>query len=193
MLDTHARKWVQPGIETTARSFLKAGFTPNGVTVAAFIIGGGTGIVYYTGFPILAVLLLWVSGFLDAVDGSMARLTKPSPFGTVMDVTFDRIVEISVILGVAAVHPEAVWPLLLLSVSIIISMTIFLTVGAVSEKEGGKSFYYQAGLAERTEGFILFSLMMLFPSIVVWTTLLFVAVELYTGFQRFAEAKRLLS
>ena len=26
MLDTHARKWVQPGIETTARSFLKAGF-----------------------------------------------------------------------------------------------------------------------------------------------------------------------
>ncbi|KZE50107.1 CDP-alcohol phosphatidyltransferase family protein [Rossellomorea marisflavi] len=193
MLDTHARKWVQPGIETTARSFLKAGFTPNGVTVVAFIIGGGTGIVYYTGFPILAVLLLWVSGFLDAVDGSMARLTKPSPFGTVMDVTFDRIVEISVILGVAAVHPEAVWPLLLLSVSIIISMTIFLTVGAVSEKEGGKSFYYQAGLAERTEGFILFSLMMLFPSIVVWTTLLFVAVELYTGFQRFAEAKRLLS
>ncbi|MFU8690235.1 CDP-alcohol phosphatidyltransferase family protein [Rossellomorea sp. FS2] len=193
MLDTHARKWVQPGIETTARLFLKAGFTPNGVTVGAFIIGGGTGIVYYTGFPILAVLLLWVSGFLDAVDGSMARLTKPSPFGTVMDVTFDRIVEISVILGVAAVHPEAVWPLLLLSVSIIISMTIFLTVGAVSEKEGGKSFYYQAGLAERTEGFILFSLMMLFPSIVVWTTLLFVAVELYTGFQRFAEAKRLLS
>ncbi|KQU57181.1 CDP-alcohol phosphatidyltransferase family protein [Rossellomorea marisflavi] len=193
MLDTHARKWVQPGIETTARSFLKAGFTPNGVTVAAFIIGGGTGLVYYAGFPILAVLLLWLSGFLDAVDGSMARLTKPSPFGTVMDVTFDRIVEISVILGVAAVHPKAMWPLLLLSVSIIISMTIFLTVGAVSEKESGKSFYYQAGLAERTEGFILFSLMMLFPSIVVWTTLLFVAVELFTGFQRFAEAKRLLS
>ncbi|MEW4328930.1 CDP-alcohol phosphatidyltransferase family protein [Rossellomorea marisflavi] len=193
MLDTHARKWVQPGIESTARSFLKAGFTPNGVTVAAFIIGGGTGIAYYAGFPILAVLLLWLSGFLDAVDGSMARLTKPSPFGTVMDVTFDRIVEISVILGVAAVHPKAMWPLLLLSVSIIISMTIFLTVGAVSEKESGKSFYYQAGLAERTEGFILFSLMMLFPSIVVWTTLLFVAVELFTGFQRFAEAKRLLS
>lgn len=193
MLDTHARKWVQPSIEGTARLLLKRGLSANQVTLIAFIIGSATGLVYYFGFPILAVLLLWLSGFLDAVDGTMARLTKPSPFGTVMDVTFDRIVEISVILGVAFIHPEIMWALLLLSVSIIISMTIFLTVGAVSEKQGMKSFYYQAGLAERTEGFILFSVMMLFPSIVLWTTLLFFAVELYTGLQRFLEAKRLLS
>ncbi|WRP06837.1 CDP-alcohol phosphatidyltransferase family protein [Rossellomorea aquimaris] len=193
MLDTHARKWVQPSIEGTARLFLRRGLSANQVTVIAFIVGSATGLVYYFGFPILAVLLLWISGFLDAVDGTMARLTKPSPFGTVMDVTFDRIVEISVILGVAFLHPDIMWALLLLSVSIIISMTIFLTVGAVSEKQGMKSFYYQAGLAERTEGFILFSVMMLFPSIVLWTTLLFFAVELYTGLQRFLEAKRLLS
>ena len=193
MLDTHARKWVQPSIEGTARLFLSKGLTANQVTVTAFIVGSMTGLVYYLGFPIMAVLLLWLSGFLDAVDGTMARLTKPSPFGTVMDVTFDRIVEISVILGVAFLHPDIMWALLLLSVSIIISMTIFLTVGAVSEKQGMKSFYYQAGLAERTEGFILFSLMMIFPSIVLWTTLLFFAVELYTGIQRFLEAKRLLS
>ncbi len=193
MLDTHARKWVQPSIEGTARHFLKRGLSANQVTVTAFLVGSATGLVYYLGFPIVAVLLLWLSGFLDAVDGTMARLTKPSPFGTVMDVTFDRIVEISVILGVALLHPDIMWALLLLSVSIIISMTIFLTVGAVSEKQGMKSFFYQAGLAERTEGFILFSVMMLLPSIVLWTTLVFFVVELYTGLQRFLEAKRLLS
>ncbi|NMH67587.1 CDP-alcohol phosphatidyltransferase family protein [Bacillus sp. RO3] len=193
MLDTHARKWVQPSIERTAKQFLKKGLSANQVTVGAFIIGSATGLVYYSGSPVIAVILLWLSGFLDAVDGTMARLTKPSPFGTVMDVTFDRIVEISVILGIAFLHPDIMWALLLLSVSIIISMTIFLTVGAVSEKQGMKSFYYQAGLAERTEGFILFSIMMLFPSFVLWTTLLFVGVELYTGLQRFLEAKRLLS
>jgi archaetidylinositol phosphate synthase len=193
MLDTHARKWVQPSIEGTARLLLKKGLSANQVTVIAFIVGTATGLIYYLGFPILAVILLWLSGFLDAVDGTMARLTKPSPFGTVMDVTFDRIVEISVILGVAFLHPDIMWAILLLSISIIISMTIFLTVGAVSEKQGMKSFYYQAGLAERTEGFILFSVMMLFPSIILWTTLLFFAVELFTGLQRFLEAKRLLS
>lgn len=149
--------------------------------------------IYYLGFPVIAVIVLWLSGFLDAVDGSMARATKTSPFGTVMDVTFDRIVEISVILGVAFLYPDIMWAALLLMASIVISMTIFLTVGNVSVNNGVKSFRYQAGLAERTEGFLFLSVMMLAPSIVLWTTLAFFAVELFTAGQRFMEAKRLLS
>ncbi|WP_345243936.1 CDP-alcohol phosphatidyltransferase family protein [Pontibacillus salipaludis] len=193
MLDTHARKYVQPSIEHTSKWLTKLGLTANQVTTIAFIIGIASGGIYALGFPILAVVALWLSGFLDAVDGTMARMTKPSSFGTVMDITFDRIVEISIILGIAYLHPEVMWPLLLLSVSIIFSMTIFLTVGAVSEKQGIKSFYYQAGVAERTEGFIFFSVMMLFPSILMWTTLAFFAVEVFTAMQRFLEAKRILS
>ena len=71
-------------------------------------------------------------------------------------------------------------------------MTVFLTVGALSEKKGMKSFYYQAGLAERTEGFILFTMMVLIPSWLVWTTSFFIFVEIFTGIQRMLEAKRLL-
>ncbi|MFD1020438.1 CDP-alcohol phosphatidyltransferase family protein [Thalassobacillus hwangdonensis] len=192
MIDTHARKYVQPFISKTADFLLKIGLSANQVTIIAFAVGMMAGAFYIMGHPILSVAILWVSGFLDAVDGSMARKTKPSPFGTVMDVTFDRIVEIGIILAIAYVHPEIMWPLLLLSVSIIISMTIFLTVGNVSDNKGIKSFHYQAGLAERSEGFILFSIMLLFPSILFWTTLLFFAVELFTAGQRFLEAKKLL-
>ncbi|KMJ56868.1 CDP-alcohol phosphatidyltransferase [Bacillus sp. LL01] len=192
MLDTHARKYVQPIISNTAEKLLKFGLTPNQVTIISFFIGVSSGAFFYFGLPVIAVLVLWISGFLDAVDGTMARKTKSSPWGTVMDVTFDRLVEISVILGVAFVYPEIQWALLLLSVSIIFSITVFLTVGAVSEKQGMKSFYYQAGLAERTEGFILLSLMMLLPAFVLWTTLVFLAVEIITGLQRFFEAKRIL-
>ncbi|MBX0359767.1 CDP-alcohol phosphatidyltransferase family protein [Halobacillus sp. Nhm2S1] len=192
MLDTHARKFVQPSIERTASYFLQKGRTANEITVLALFVGLATSALYVLGFPILAVVFLWLSGFLDAVDGTMARNTKTSPFGTVMDITFDRIVEIGMIIAIAYVHPEVLWPLLLLSVSIIVSMTIFLVVGAVSEKAGIKSFYYQAGLAERTEGFVLFSVMLLFPSFLFWSTLLFFAVELFTGIQRFMEAKRIL-
>ncbi|RDY72497.1 CDP-alcohol phosphatidyltransferase family protein [Halobacillus trueperi] len=192
MLDTHARKFVQPSIDRTASYLLEKGRTANEITVLALFVGVGTSVLYVLGFPILAVVFLWLSGFLDAVDGTMARNTKTSPFGTVMDITFDRVVEIGMIVAIAYVHPEALWPLLLLSVSIIVSMTIFLVVGAVSEKAGIKSFYYQAGLAERTEGFVLFSVMLLFPSFLFWSTLLFFAVELFTGIQRFMEAKRIL-
>ncbi|MGP4076724.1 CDP-alcohol phosphatidyltransferase family protein [Halobacillus sp. K22] len=192
MLDTHARKYVQPSIEKTASFLLKRGRTPNQITILALIIGLSTSVLYLSGYPIIGVIVLWISGFLDAVDGTMARHTKSSPFGTVMDVTFDRIVEVAMILAIAYVHPEVMWPLLLLSVSIIISMTVFLVVGAVSEKAGIKSFYYQAGAAERSEGFIFFSIMLLFPDFLLWSTLLFFGIELFTGIQRFIEAKRIL-
>ncbi|APH05764.1 CDP-alcohol phosphatidyltransferase family protein [Bacillus weihaiensis] len=192
MLDTHARKYVQPSIEKTAKGLVNLGLTANQVTWIAFGIGASSGLFIFLEQPILAVLTLWFSGFLDAVDGTMARLTKPSSWGTVLDITFDRIVEISVILGLAFAFPDSQWALLLLSVSIIVSMTIFLTVGAVTEKQGMKSFYYQAGLAERTEGFILFSLMILLSPYLTIVTLIFFGIELYTAFQRLMEAKKIL-
>ena len=72
------------------------------------------------------------------------------------------------------------------------SMTIFLTVGALSEKKGVKSFYYQAGVVERSEGFIFFSLMILIPSYLGIITNIFSILIIITAIQRFLEAKRLL-
>jgi archaetidylinositol phosphate synthase len=193
MLDTHARKWVQPIIGHTAKQFLDWGFSPNQVTWAAFVIGLTTGGWIYLDMPFFAAVLLWISGYLDAVDGSMARMRQQSsPWGTLMDITFDRIVELSVIIGLAALYSEARFLLLLLTASIVFSMTIFLTVGALTEKKGMKSFYYQAGLAERTEGFILLTLMIVLPHWLLWITGLFVAVEIFTGLQRMMEARRIL-
>jgi phosphatidylglycerophosphate synthase len=193
MLDTHARKYVQPAIEYAAKRFLAWGWTPTGVTWLAFLLGASSGIWIAFDQLVLAVVILWISGYLDAVDGTMARLSgRTSAWGTLLDITFDRLVEISVIIGLAIAFPEEILILLLLSVSIIFSMTVFLTVGALSEKKGVKSFYYQAGLAERTEGFILFSVMILLPDWLFWSTLLFLIVESWTGLQRLMEARRLL-
>ncbi|TKD69941.1 CDP-alcohol phosphatidyltransferase family protein [Pseudalkalibacillus hwajinpoensis] len=192
MLDTHARKYVQPIMDRTANLLLRVGLSANQVTILSFIIGVSSGLFIYIDQFALAIVVLWLSGFLDAVDGTMARKTKPSSFGTILDVSFDRVVEISVILGLAFRFPSSMWALLLLSTSIIFAMTIFLTVGAVSDKRGVKSFYYQAGVAERTEGFILFTAMIIFHDALTILTLVFLAIELFTAFQRLAEAKRIL-
>lgn len=192
MLDTHARKHVQPVVEKTADFLLKMGLTADAVTKIAFAIGVTSGLFIYLNQPLLAIFVLWLSGYLDVVDGTMARKTKPSSWGTLLDISFDRIVEISVIVGLAFRFPDSMWALLLLSVSIIVGMTVFLTVGALSEKQGAKSFYYQAGLAERTEGFILFTLMIVFSTYLTAITLIFVAVQLITIAQRMAEARRIL-
>jgi archaetidylinositol phosphate synthase len=193
MLDTHARRHVQPIIGWTAKQLLKWGLTANQVTWISFLIGSVTGILIYYDHPLLAVILLWISGFLDAVDGSMAREEgNTTSWGTLLDITFDRIVELSVIIGLAARFPDVQFLLLLLVASIVFSMTVFLTVGALSDKKGMKSFYYQAGLAERTEGFLLFTLMILLPQWLFWITGLFLLVETYTALQRMWEAKRIL-
>lgn len=193
MLDTHARTWVDPIIIKIAQIFINKKWTPNQVTKLAFVVGIFAGIFVGLKLELMAVLLLWSSGLLDAVDGEIARRTKQSSaWGTLMDITFDRIVEISVLLGLAYRDENVVFELLLVAVAIIISMTIFLTVGALSEKQGKKSFYYQAGVMERTEGFILFTAMICFKNQTEIIAIIFAALIFITAIQRLVEAKRIL-
>lgn len=192
MLDSRCRKYIQPIIKKGADFFIKLGFSANQVTVIALVLGILSGIFTYYERPILALISLWLSGYLDAVDGTIAREKGSTLFGTVMDITFDRIVEIGIILGICYRYPEQSISLLLLTSSIIISMTIFLTTGNMVDKITEKSFYYQAGLAERTEGFIMFSIMILFTQYLTIIILIFVVMILFTAWQRFIEAKKML-
>lgn len=193
MLDTHGRKYVDPIINSGASFLLKLKLTANNVTIIAFLIGILTSVFIYFDMNIIAVLILWISGYLDAVDGAIARKTNTtSLFGTLMDITFDRIVETCMILVLALKYVDARMSFIILLICIIISMTIFLTVGALVEKKGIKSFYYQAGVAERSEGFIMFSLIILLPKYILFFTNIFSFIIFITIIQRIVEAKKLL-
>lgn len=193
MLDTHSRKYVDPIINSGASFLLKLKLTANNVTIIALLIGILTSVFIYFDMNIIAVLTLWISGYLDAVDGAIARKTNTtSLFGTLMDITFDRIVETCMILVLALKYVDARMSFIILLICIIISMTIFLTVGALVEKKGIKSFYYQAGVAERSEGFIMFSLIILLPKYILFFTNIFSFIIFITIIQRILEAKKLL-
>ena len=193
MLDTHARKYVNPIIELGAKFLLKLKLTPNNVTILALLLGISTSIFLYFDMQVVAVIVLWISGYLDAVDGAMARRSNSSSsFGTLLDIVSDRIVEVGIVLVLGIKFIDVRYNLIVLNACILMSMTIFLTVGALSEKKGVKSFYYQAGVAERSEGFIFFSLMILFPSYLRIITNIFSILIIVTAIQRFLEAKRLL-
>lgn len=193
MLDTHARKYVNPIIDIGAKFFLKLKLKPNHVTMIALLVGLSTSIFLYFDMGTIAVVVLWLSGYLDAVDGAMARNSNStSSFGTLLDIVSDRLVEVGMILVFGVKFIDVRFNLIILAVSILMSMTIFLTVGACTEKKGMKSFYYQAGVAERSEGFILFSLMMILPDYLGIITNIFSILVLFTATQRFLEAKRIL-
>lgn len=194
MLDTKARRYVQPLIDKTSRQLIKLGVMPNFITIFACIIGVLSSILVFLNFKIISILLLWFSGYLDAVDGTMARLRNiKSNWGTLLDITFDRIVEFSIIFSLALKYSNARIELLFLTGTILFSMTIFLTVGALTKNKGKKSFYYQAGLAERTEGFIFLSLMVIMDKFEVVVTLIFALAIIITIIQRFSEAYKILN
>ncbi len=193
MLDTHGRKWVEPAITSGAKFLHKIGLSANQVTVISFIVGIITSILILIGQPVLGIVLLWFSGYLDAVDGSIARnYGKTSAVGTLMDITFDRVVELGMILSLGYIHVDARLALIFLSCAIIFSMTVFLTVGALATQKGIKSFYYQAGVMERTEGFVGFSLMIIFPQYVSYIAVVVASLIVFTGLQRFNEARKIL-
>ncbi len=139
--------------------------------------------------PYLAFTLLIITGYLDILDGSVARAVGyPSSIGAVLDIVSDRIVEFSVIVGLFAVDPVSRGLIcLLMSGSVLICITSFLVVGIFVPNTGEKSFHYSPGLMERSEAFLFFGLMMLFPSLFMWLGILFVVLVALTAVIRVKE------
>jgi archaetidylinositol phosphate synthase len=193
MLDTNARKYVQPMLDAIARACLKAGIGANALTIAGMLLGVAAALLAAAGLPVAAVAVLWLSGLIDAADGTLARLTKATPLGAILDITFDRVVEISMIVALAWRFRDARLELLVLAGVIAIAMSLFLSIAAAVANRSVKSFHYAPGLGERTEAFICLTLMILDEERLVLWTWMFVAVIVFTMGQRLAHAKALLA
>lgn len=194
LIDTHCRKFFQKPLDTISRKLANHNIKPNTITVYSLIIGILSALSYiFTDYILLTLILLWLSGLLDVLDGNLARLSnKQSSFGTILDITFDRLVEAALIIGIVIKNDSLSLLAIILLISILISITIFLSVGASAKNDGYKTFRYQAGLAERTEGFIMFSLIMLFKDYQALLMIIFIIMIIITIIQRFIEAYKLL-
>lgn len=118
------------------------------------------------GMTSLALFCILLSGYLDTLDGTIARIShRASPLGAVLDIFCDRIVEFSIILGLYFADPESRGTLSLFMLgSVLMCVTSFLAVGIFVKNKSNKSFHYSPGLIERGEAFSFFILMVLFPS-----------------------------
>lgn len=193
MLDSHSRRYVEPLIAGVARLFSRAGVTADMITVLGVLTGLLAAVLVTIGQPLAGVLVLWLSGLLDATDGALARMTGSSPMGAILDVTFDRVVEIAMVIALAWRYPPAQLPLLILAGVIAIAMSLFLSIGAAAHNTSRKAFHYAPGLGERTEAFIMFTLMVLDARHLVMWTWVFVAVIMFTMMQRLYHVRRLLA
>jgi phosphatidylglycerophosphate synthase len=181
-------------LDALARALIRVGVTPNGLSYAALGLGVGAGALFYLqrGWWALPVLLL--SGLIDAVDGRVARLSgRVSPWGGVLDLTFDRIVEAAVLLGIALPHPAWHAPALVLACTWYVNLCVFLAVGAASERHSEKIIPYPPGLLERTESLIFVLIVLLFPRYAPAAGYLYATLSVWTAAQRFRYGRRSLA
>lgn len=181
----HYQKWF---VDPIAKAF-QHHINPLYITILSGLLGLLVIPALYCSKIALALLLLVASGYLDTLDGTVARQTKTSSaFGSAMDIVTDRLVEISAVIGLWLVDPihRGLLSLLMLA-SMLLCITSFLVVGIFTSNDSHKGFHYSPGIMERAEAFIFFILMMLLPIYFVPLSILFIILVMLTTAIRLIE------
>jgi archaetidylinositol phosphate synthase len=181
-------------LDALARRLHRIGLAPDTLSLAA----AGTGVV--AGALLLvdrggaALAVLAVSGLLDAVDGRVARLgAGATPWGGVLDLTGDRVVEAAMLLGLAVPRPHLHVPALVLAATWYVNLCVFLAVGAASARRPEKLIAYPPGLLERSEALVFAVVVVALPPLAAAALWLYAALEVLTAAQRLRHGRRALA
>ena len=189
MLEEHLRHHYQKLFVDPLAKSIQQHIHPLYITMLSGLLGLLVIPALYYSKIASALLLLVASGYLDTLDGTVARQTKTSSaFGSAMDIVTDRLVEISAVIGLWLVDPTHRGFLsLLMLASMLLCITSFLVVGIFTSNNSHKGFHYSPGIMERAEAFIFFILMMLLPSYFVPLSTLFIILVMLTTAIRLIE------
>ncbi len=127
------------------------GLRPNVITTASLAVSCLAALAYSLGLPLIGGLGLLGSGFVDMLDGAVARATgSATRFGAVYDHVLDRYAEFMILLGIGiGGFVSWVWVVFALFGMIMASF-----VRAKAESVGGLKSC-TVGIAERQEKLLL--------------------------------------
>ncbi|MFX1487260.1 MAG: CDP-alcohol phosphatidyltransferase family protein [Promethearchaeota archaeon] len=133
------------------RALSKIGLTPNTATAISLVISILCCILFAFGALIWGLILILLTGFVDMLDGAIARATNAATrFGAVWDHLLDRYAEFLIILGL--ILGGFVW--WLWGFFAFFSMVMASFIRAKAESVGGLE-KCNVGIAERQEKLIL--------------------------------------
>jgi archaetidylinositol phosphate synthase len=180
---TRLRRVVSRYFEALGVKLYRLGITPNTVTFAGLFFSMLCPIAVLFKEPVIAVLLMVISSFADAIDGALARVSGfVSRFGSVVDSFSDRVSEFMFLYSLFLLGIRADLILIALLVSFLISY-----LRALGEKQG---LYVEGiGLLERGERLILIfiaflGVVMNFNIVTYATLILLIVLGLITVIQR---------
>lgn len=138
--------------------FIRNRVHPNVVTTLGFLVTVGAGITFFTGHVRVAGALVLLGGFVDIIDGQVARATgQASVFGSFYDSTLDRISEVVVFLGIFSLysggHPDFHYPWMVYTVAL--AMAGSLMISYTRAKAEALRLDCNVGVMQRLERVVL--------------------------------------
>lgn len=182
------------GVQSRAAALLHyAGLRAGHVTAVSGLSGIVAGFAFAWGHNAAGLAVLWLSALLDAVDGTLARAFEGStPFGGLLDLSLDRVVEAAVLLGIVWRRPFLDFAALCVLASWYVNITVFLAAGAAAGA-AKKLIHYPPGLLERTEAIVFFTLLVFSGRLGIYLCYAYAGAEIVTTLQRLGFARRELS
>lgn len=190
MLDTKIQNSYQKiFINPIIRLKFFKNLNPNIITLFSSIFGVFAFFFIIFGAKYLAVYSILLSGYFDTLDGAIARKNNSeSNLGTVLDIFSDRVVETLIIIALFLVEPTSrAYLSVFMLASCYLCVTSFLVVGIFEKNLSEKRFHYSIGLIERTEAFIFFISMIIYPNYFSFLSLSFSFLVSITAFVRIFE------
>ncbi|MBO6717670.1 MAG: CDP-alcohol phosphatidyltransferase family protein [Rhizobiaceae bacterium] len=192
MLDGWARRRIDPALDRIARLLVRAGATPNAITIASCFVGLAAAGAIAAGDLLIGLILLLVSRLGDGLDGAVAKITGSTDLGGFLDIVLDFVFYGAIPLGFVLLDPDAnAVAGAVLIFSFYVNGASFLAYAVMAEKRGettsargAKSLFFTTGLAEATETILFFVAFCLFPSWFAELAYVFAAITFYTALSR---------
>ena len=187
MFDRQIQKYTQKPLQYIAKLFLKF-ISANHMT----LIGFGFGVLMCLSIIIdqylIAIIFLFFNRLSDGLDGVMARLQTPTPLGGYLDIVLDFLIYGGFVLSFGITEQNNTFLSMILLFCYIGTGSTFLARAAIlpslnnqnSNEEIPKSFRYAVGLIEGTETIIFMVLCLLFPSLFIYFSSIFILLCVIT-------------
>lgn len=165
------RRLIDPGLNRAGRALAARGVTATQVTLVGLALGLFSAAMLATGAGTALCLLPLMAGRLaDGLDGAVARATRKTDFGGLLDIFCDFVFYGAVPLAFVLRDGDNGTAGALLLVAFYINGASFLGFAILAEKrgmetsdQGEKTLYYSAGLLEGTETVLFFAALCLWP------------------------------
>lgn len=156
MIQNRFRAPVTAFISPFCRGLLRAGVTPNGVTIFG-AVGSSISAVYFfaKGSFFLGTLVVALFVLSDLLDGTMARMSKSgsTAWGAVIDSTLDRVTDAAIFFGIILyAYESSKYEVLWLGVVALVVGGLIPYIRAKAESLG---INCSVGFAERAERLII--------------------------------------